>query len=661
MSGQPSAQAMGWAPAGVQSTPANDPELTEHPLYQQAMAHLQRAEWNQALRLLEQLRPQFPEHEELHRLIARTQLEVPLDAYAPQLGARADPGSPHNPWLHGIVGFLFGLLVGALGIWLFIQQVQPALGNQRVQAEATLLLTAAQQALEAGDYDQAEMKFQALLLRAPNHPGAEAALQEIKTLRELAVRYQVATDLVEAGQWESALPILQAIAAEYPNYRDVDRLISTGGQAAQLSQAFEAAQQAYAAGDWATAIERYEAVRSQDGSYQAEAVQQRLVESYVRQAERLAQGAASTPEALNEALALYERALSIDPQDPAAQAGQDLIQAYLSAREAVESQDWERAVAELAPLWEKQPDYAGGQIGRWLVQGYLEMGNMANQAGQLEIAREHYTQALATAQQVGPATADLEVETRLQLAHVAVQAGDIDAAMSQYQAVFDLLREDPSAYPVPLSELRITLSEQAADQQNWEAAARIYRQALVEEQMTDQDRPGWALATFYLNEGDEAAEAGGYAAAWEAYHRAAEALQTGQEAVVYTVAPGDTLGELAARFGSDVQAIAEFNNLEDPSLIYVDQELLIPVLAVQAASPASGQAGGPEATPAETTMEEEVAGGESETQVYTVVPGDTLSELAARFGTDVETLATLNNIENPSLIYVGQELLIPGQ
>ena len=45
-------------------------------------------------------------------------------------------------------------------------------------------------------------------------------------------------------------------------------------------------------------------------------------------------------------------------------------------------------------------------------------------------------------------------------------------------------------------------------------------------------------------------------------------------------------------------------------------------------------------------------------KTYTVVRGDTLSEIAQRFGTTVSYLAKLNNIRNVNLIYVGQVLQI---
>jgi LysM repeat protein len=47
------------------------------------------------------------------------------------------------------------------------------------------------------------------------------------------------------------------------------------------------------------------------------------------------------------------------------------------------------------------------------------------------------------------------------------------------------------------------------------------------------------------------------------------------------------------------------------------------------------------------------------TKTYVVQYGDTLSGIAARFGTSVAVLARLNNIQNVNLIYVGQVLTLP--
>ncbi len=46
---------------------------------------------------------------------------------------------------------------------------------------------------------------------------------------------------------------------------------------------------------------------------------------------------------------------------------------------------------------------------------------------------------------------------------------------------------------------------------------------------------------------------------------------------------------------------------------------------------------------------------------YVVQPGDTLWSIARAFGTDIETLVQLNELEDPNLLRVGQELVVSGR
>lgn len=44
----------------------------------------------------------------------------------------------------------------------------------------------------------------------------------------------------------------------------------------------------------------------------------------------------------------------------------------------------------------------------------------------------------------------------------------------------------------------------------------------------------------------------------------------------YVVQPGDTLGQIAARYGVTVEAIVQANKLDDPDVLRIGQELIIP-------------------------------------------------------------------------------------
>ncbi len=101
-------------------------------------------------------------------------------------------------------------------------------------------------------------------------------------------------------------------------------------------------------------------------------------------------------------------------------------------------------------------------------------------------------------------------------------------------------------------------------------------------------------------------------------------------AVTYTVQPGDTLSGIAAAYNTTYQHLAEINGIANPNLIYPGQVLTI--------------SGGGAPAPQQT--------------VYTVQPGDTLSGIAAAYGTTYQRLAAVNGIANPNLIYPGQQIVI---
>jgi LysM repeat protein len=99
--------------------------------------------------------------------------------------------------------------------------------------------------------------------------------------------------------------------------------------------------------------------------------------------------------------------------------------------------------------------------------------------------------------------------------------------------------------------------------------------------------------------------------------------------------------------------------------------LVLVALAVAAAAvyflAFSGRGGDGDA-PTEASAPSEAADGGAEpeapaepaSQTYVVAEGDSLSSIAQRFGVTVEALAVANGIDDPDVITLGQELVIPG-
>jgi LysM repeat protein len=135
----------------------------------------------------------------------------------------------------------------------------------------------------------------------------------------------------------------------------------------------------------------------------------------------------------------------------------------------------------------------------------------------------------------------------------------------------------------------------------------------------------------------------------------------------YTVQSGDTLSTIGLRFGVAWTEIASANDLTEESIIQIGQVLIIPGAASSAGTEADAAAAssGAAATPDESdTAAESVTPPRTTTPsgaTYTVVEGDTLFGIAARYGLTWEELADANGLSESDFLQIGQALVIPGQ
>jgi LysM repeat protein len=109
---------------------------------------------------------------------------------------------------------------------------------------------------------------------------------------------------------------------------------------------------------------------------------------------------------------------------------------------------------------------------------------------------------------------------------------------------------------------------------------------------------------------------------------AASAQQYNRHIVQY----GETLQGIAVRYGTTWQQLAAVNNIVNPNRIYAGQILLVPAVQTQ-----------------------------PQYFRYTIVRGDTLTSIAARFGTSIDAIVAVNDITRSSRLFVGQVLNIPGR
>jgi spore coat assembly protein SafA len=103
----------------------------------------------------------------------------------------------------------------------------------------------------------------------------------------------------------------------------------------------------------------------------------------------------------------------------------------------------------------------------------------------------------------------------------------------------------------------------------------------------------------------------------------------------YTVKSGDTMFFIAKRNDISLQELINANpQIADPNTIYPGQVICIPLAPPVGVCPSN--------------------------QIYRVVSGDTMYEIARRFGITLDTLIEANpQISDPNLIFPGQEICLP--
>jgi LysM repeat protein len=104
------------------------------------------------------------------------------------------------------------------------------------------------------------------------------------------------------------------------------------------------------------------------------------------------------------------------------------------------------------------------------------------------------------------------------------------------------------------------------------------------------------------------------------------------------VKPGETLSEIAERYGTSVERLMKLNGLRSPQDLWAGSRIQVPG--------ASGVSGG--------------RTGSAGSGNYTVKSGETLSEIAERYGTSVERLMQINGLRSPQDLWAGSRIQVPG-
>ncbi len=129
---------------------------------------------------------------------------------------------------------------------------------------------------------------------------------------------------------------------------------------------------------------------------------------------------------------------------------------------------------------------------------------------------------------------------------------------------------------------------------------------------------------------------------------------------IYAVRSGDTMWDIARAFGTTVDALRRINYIERGSRIYVGQKLKIPSDAKKLKDKNSSGSSGKVYASIGQSKSSSKSSNKKKGSTYKVRHGDTLWDIARKYGTTITKIRQLNSLGRSSRIYPGQVLKVVG-
>lgn len=347
----------------VPDTAAQEQQLDT--IYQQGLLEFQNGRWDKATAAFEEVLRLQPDHAAARAFLDETRMKASLEESRPKPKRALFGGRLKYVLLVlGVAVLLMGAVLA--GRYAYNTLIAPGLTQDKAAQEKAQSEARAYQFLANRDYANAEKAFDELLKLDPGNAQWTKALQQIRQNQALDADYASAEAAILSKDWAKAESLLKSIIAVDPRYGDAQVKLLNVQQQNKLSAAFARAEAAYSAGKWGDASRAYEDLIDLSIDYEKATVTAHLFDSYYKQAVDLIESSRGSLESLVEAKGLFQKALSIQPQNELVSLQVSLADKYLEAQKLIIQGNRPAAVLILQQVVEKQPNYAGGSAATML-------------------------------------------------------------------------------------------------------------------------------------------------------------------------------------------------------------------------------------------------------------------------------------------------------
>lgn len=374
------------------------PTIRDDARYQEGLAHLQAGEWQEAVACLQELLQEHPESQEF----AQTLDGVPFQADV-EAEVRAEPTRRAIPWRPFVYGGLVLVIILSVGLHVlrFVREgALPGVPGTQTELQRTEWLMEGQEHLEAGELDEAQARFAAVLDQQPGDEEALQGLEQVAEQRVVRDLYEQAVARQEAGDYEQALELLTKVSVRSPDYRDVSERIAAIDRRRGVDTLFGEAEEAYREGRAAEALAAYERIKDLDADYRGDLIDARLFELHMELGREMVTQQPPVDEdppgaqVLAQAMEHFAQAVALRPSSAEAAGERQLAITCARGLSAYEAGRWDSARGFLRSVFEERPDYLGGAVAETLYQVYLGSAERYEESGNLELAYQELQRAI---------------------------------------------------------------------------------------------------------------------------------------------------------------------------------------------------------------------------------------------------------------------------